>query len=284
MPGGTEQRDRRAAGGSGSRRHRTRAWRRAGGGCRRGRPAAAPISHTRAVARRSTATAQASPSRPSSASRRRARCATGVRAPARARIPPRTASRHQFGSPLSPTQRAVSAGMLCVAISCCCSPSASEEAKRVRAEADDRHDREQHKRSQRRSPPPAPARARRRGASTTNGSTSPAEAFTPTPTHEQRRGAAIGSPSRARSPAASSQRARKHEQHERVVVRAAHRQLEQHRVQADETAATFAERPIFSAALARQCHRPETRSPPRAPSAPTGRRQARARQAGRCRA
>jgi hypothetical protein len=32
--------------------------------------------------------------------------------------------RHQLGVPLSPTRRAVSAGMLCVATSCCCSPIA----------------------------------------------------------------------------------------------------------------------------------------------------------------
>ncbi len=69
--------DRRAADGSRSRKHRTKAWRYAGGGCRRERPAAAPISHTRAVARRSRAAVPTLPNRPSRAIQRRARCATG---------------------------------------------------------------------------------------------------------------------------------------------------------------------------------------------------------------
>jgi hypothetical protein len=90
-------------------------------------------------------------------------------------------SRHQLGSPLSSSQRAVSAGMLWVAISCCCSPI---ESKKPNACV----------------PKPTTAtiassmsaaaaliatRARsliRRGASTMNGSTSPTDAFTPTPT------------------------------------------------------------------------------------------------------
>jgi hypothetical protein len=90
-------------------------------------------------------------------------------------------SRHQLGSPLSPTQRAVSAGMLWVAISCCCSPIESRKPNACApkptiatiASAT--------------SAPAALAATRTRsliprGASTTNGSASPAEAFTPTPT------------------------------------------------------------------------------------------------------
>ncbi len=96
------------------------------------------------------------------------------------RNPPRNAWRHQPGVPLRPTRRAVSAGMLCVATSCCCSPTAptkpnvstpkpSTPTSATAAKA-------------------APAaiascaRSRdRRGASTRNGSTNPAVTLTPTP-------------------------------------------------------------------------------------------------------
>ena len=64
--------DQPAAGGSGSRRRRTAAWRRTAAGPRRGPLAAAARSRTTAAARRWTPAARASPSRPSRASPSRA--------------------------------------------------------------------------------------------------------------------------------------------------------------------------------------------------------------------
>ncbi len=97
------------------------------------------------------------------------------------RKPATNRSRHHPGSPLRPTQRAVSAGRLCVAISCCCSPSAPRKPKACVPKPTTATT------ASSKSTPSALAAtcARSRhalGASTTNGSTSPAEAFTPIPT------------------------------------------------------------------------------------------------------
>lgn len=94
--------------------------------------------------------------------------------------PARNRWRHHVGVPLSPTSRAVSAGMLCVATSCCCSPTAlmkpsawePKPSRPIAAIA---------------ASPSAPqeataARSRRRaGASTRNANSRPAVTFTPTP-------------------------------------------------------------------------------------------------------
>jgi hypothetical protein len=100
--------------------------------------------------------------------------------PSTAKKPTTNRSRHQPGVPLSPTRRAVSAGMLCVETSCCCSPIAPKKPSAC-------------------TPKPisptiptaisaAPAlratRTRSRvcdGASTRNGSASPAVSLIPTP-------------------------------------------------------------------------------------------------------
>ncbi len=70
--------------------------------------------------------------------------------------------RHQPGVPLSPNSRAVSAGMLCVATSCCCSPIAVEKAKGLIAEADqpDHRKRQQGQRRARGHPQPLAAAGR----------------------------------------------------------------------------------------------------------------------------
>jgi hypothetical protein len=96
--------------------------------------------------------------------------------------------RHQLGVPVNPTSRAVSAGRLCVATSCCCSPTAprkpsvwipkpitptSPTATRLSTAL---------AASARRSRQPVPATRVRAGASTRNGSASPAVTLTPTPT------------------------------------------------------------------------------------------------------
>jgi hypothetical protein len=101
--------------------------------------------------------------------------------PKTSRSPAKNRSRHQPGTPLSPTSRAVSAGMLCVATSCCCSFSASRKPnawvpKPTTATTASATSAPQ-------AAPATPARSRQwRGASTTNGKSRPAETFTPTPT------------------------------------------------------------------------------------------------------
>jgi len=109
-----------------------------------------------------------------------------------------------------------------------------QEAERVRAEPHDRHDRQQHQRA---------AGARR--------DTRPLAPATRCQHHErqhQPRGGLhrdtddqhscsrlkLGDPGRSRGARSEREGACQHEQHERVVVSAAHRQLEQHRVQAHE--------------------------------------------------
>jgi len=90
--------------------------------------------------------------------------------------------RHQLGVPCSPTKRAVSAGMLCVATSCCCSltasrkPSACEPKPISPAAASSARLSPALAATRRRSfllVPPAP--------STRNGSASPAVTLIPTP-------------------------------------------------------------------------------------------------------
>ena len=88
--------------------------------------------------------------------------------------------RHQCGVPLRPSRRAVSAGTLCVATNCCCSPialrkpnaCAPKPSRPTSATAN--------------SAAPAPSATRTRSlvrgeASTRNGSTRPAVSFRPTP-------------------------------------------------------------------------------------------------------
>ena len=88
--------------------------------------------------------------------------------------------RHHVGVPLSPTRRAVSAGMLCTATSCCCSPIAPRKPSAfvpkpitpitaIAASAAS-------------APAATPARARTPvRESTRNGNDRPADSFTPTP-------------------------------------------------------------------------------------------------------
>jgi hypothetical protein len=98
-----------------------------------------------------------------------------------ARNPTTYSWRHHTGVPLIPSRRAVSAGTLCDATSCCCSPIALRKPSACTPKPS--------------TPTSATAssathaltatrsRSRRSGdASTRNGSTSPAVSFTPTPT------------------------------------------------------------------------------------------------------
>jgi hypothetical protein len=93
---------------------------------------------------------------------------------------PMNRCRHHVGVPLSPTRRAVSAGMLCVATSCCCSPTAftnprAWEPKPIRPTAPS---------ARRLSPALIATSRRRRGcvwASARKGKRSPAVTLTPTP-------------------------------------------------------------------------------------------------------
>ncbi len=104
----------------------------------------------------------------------------------------------------SPTRRAVSAGMLCVATSCCCSPTASRKPSACAPKPISADDRERRAGRRRAAQHAARARARRGGASTRNGST---QAGGDLDAHAGRpsahRGAARA-PARARAPVVSA--------------------------------------------------------------------------------
>jgi hypothetical protein len=107
--------------------------------------------------------------------------------------------RHQAGVPVRPTSRAVSAGMLWVATSCCCSPSAFRNPSAwtpkpisPRTASAARHSRAVAATLRRSRVPGA--------ASTRNGNTTPAVTFTPTPATS----AAAPARSRGLAPAVSA--------------------------------------------------------------------------------
>ncbi len=107
---------------------------------------------------------------------------------------PMNMCRHQLGVPLSPSQRAVSAGMLCTATSCCCSPTAPRKPNactpKPTTPTSATNSSAAHALSAMRT------RSRAFGApSTMNGSARPAVSLTPTPT------ASAAAPARARDPA-----------------------------------------------------------------------------------
>jgi hypothetical protein len=130
-------------------------------------------SHAVASSRASIAQPAATRQSPPRAVRHSAHASTAMNTPT-------NTCRHQVGVPLRPTRRAVSAGMLCVATSCCCSPTASRKPRAWAPKPI--------------SPSPASAsrlnaampstdrRSRARlGARTKKGSTSPAVTLMPTP-------------------------------------------------------------------------------------------------------
>ena len=129
-----------------------------------------------------------------------------------------------------------------------------DEPKGVRAEAHDRHDREQHQRSRGAPRHPHPL-AQVPGREHHEWQHQSGRGLHAHPEHDQRRGAAQP----WRRPGRQQQRARKHEQHERIVVRTAHRQLERHRVQADESGRPLRRVPHLLRGPRDQCHRTKTR-------------------------
>ncbi len=92
----------------------------------------------------------------------------------------RNSRRHHSGVPLSPTRRAVSAGMLCVATSCCCSETALRKPNAWTPKPTTPSSASAS--SQRAVPRTAFSRSRfPRAAAIMNGSASPAVTLTPTP-------------------------------------------------------------------------------------------------------
>ncbi len=129
-----------------------------------------------------------------------------------------------------------------------------DEPKRVRAEAHNRHDRKQHQRTRgaRRHSHPL---AHVPGCKHHEWQHQSGRGLHAHPEHDQHRGTAQS----WRRTGCQQQRAREHEQHERVVVRTAHRQLERHRVQADESGRPLRRVPHLLRGPRDQCHRTKTR-------------------------
>ena len=179
--------------------------------------------------------------------------------------------RHHVGKPCRPNRRAVSAGTLCTATSCCssctaprnpstCEPNATSPIAATSASAAIALSSRL-------------ARSRRSGAhrralarSSRNGSTRPADTLMPTPRRQActvERAPRL--PSRTLVAASARRRelprlrrggrrgtavnasARQQQHHERVVVVAAHRELEEHWVEAHERRDEAGERPMLRA-------------------------------------
>lgn len=158
--------------------------------------------------------------------------------------------RHQPGTPLRPTRRAVSAGRLCVATSSCCSFSAPRKPNAfvpnptiatiaISTSAPAAHDATR------------PRSRQAAGASTTKGSTSPAEAFTPTPAASTAAAARrLRAPPASATPAASASAPASTSSTSVSLWAPPTASSSSTGFKPTNTAAAFADRPIFVAALA----------------------------------